>query len=115
MSHRDEQAAALVTEALTQGRIVKAFGPDGDYTVGPYHTATGPASFALFGYGSEVPAAYQQRQGAAVDVARAFVACVGSGRAREAARAPREAFRRDSAIMRHVQVGCRKIRCAMCG
>jgi response regulator NasT len=23
--------------------------------------------------------------------------------------------RRDSAIMRHVQVGCRKIRCAMCG
>lgn len=52
---RDEQAAALVTEALTQGRIVKSFGPDGDYTVGPYHTATGPEAFALFGYGSEVP------------------------------------------------------------
>jgi hypothetical protein len=112
---RDEQAAFLVTEALTHGRILSSFGPDGDYTVGPYHTATGPASFALFGYGSEVPQAYQQRQGAAVDVARAFVSRVGSGRAREAARARREAFRRDSALARHVQAGCRKIRCAMCG
>ena len=89
---RDEQAAVLVTEALTQGRIVKSFGPDGDYTVGPYHTATGPEAFALFGYGAEVPAAYQQRQGAAVDVARAFVSRVGSGRAREAARALARCF-----------------------
>lgn len=112
---RDEQAAVLVTEALTQGRTLKAFGPDGDYTVGPYHTATGPEAFALFGYGSEVPQAYQQRQGAAVDVARAFVSRVGSGRAREAARAPREAFRRASALVRHVRTGCRKIRCTMCG
>lgn len=112
---RDEQAAVLVTEALTQGRIVKSFGPDGDYTVGPYHTATGPEAFALFGYGAEVPAAYQQRQGAAVDVARAFVSRVGSGRAREAARAPREPFRRASALMRHVRAGCRKIRCPLCG
>jgi hypothetical protein len=112
---RDEQAAFLVTEALTHGRILSSFGPDGDYTVGPYHTATGPASFALFGYGSEVPQAYQQRQGAAVDVAQTFVSRVGSGRAREAARARREAFRRDSALARHVQAGCRKIRCPLCG
>ena len=113
--NRDEQAAVLVTEALTQGRIVKSFGPTGDYTVGPYHTAIGPSTFALFGYGPEVPAAYQARQGAALDVARAFVSRVGSGRAREAARAPREAFRRDSALQRHVQQGCRRMRCPMCG
>ena len=112
---RDEQAAVLVTEALTQGRIVKSFGPDGDYTVGPYHTATGPAAFALFGYGAEVPQAYQARQGAALDVARAFVAVVGSGRAREAARGRSVVLRRVSALQQHVQQGCRRVRCPMCG
>ena len=84
---RDEQAAVLVSAAISAGRILKSFGPDGDYTVGPYQTATGPSAFALFGYGTQVPATYQQRQGAALDVARAFVSCVGSGRALAAARA----------------------------
>ena len=112
---RDEQAAVLVSQAISAGRILQSFGPDGDYTVGPYQTAVGPASFALFGYGTQVPATYQQRQGAALDVSRAFVSCVGSTRARMAAKAPRVAFYRVSSLVEHVKRGCRKIRCSVCG
>lgn len=117
---RDEKAARAVALVIDAGLVVKSFGPTGDFTVGPYTKAVGPASFALFGYGRNVPDTYRSREGAAIDVARSFVSCVGAGRAREAAmRTPgRPAFSTAAAdIARktadHLRV-CRRINCREC-
>lgn len=83
----EETAIAMVVTCIVAGHVVKAWGPDGDFTVGPYHKAVGEPTFALFGYGRRIPEPYQAREGSAQDMARMFVAsCVGSTRAREAAR-----------------------------
>ncbi len=118
---RDEQTARLVRLMIEAGLVLKASGLDGAFTVGPYTKAVGPAAFALFGYGQRVPADYQAREGDAVQVARLFVSCVGSGRAREVAlRAPGRPPASDAAarIAReraaHVR-SCRALRCRTCG
>lgn len=117
---RDEQAARIVAAAIGAGCVVKAFGPDGDFTVGPYTKAVGPATFALFGYGRSVPSACQAREGSALTMARLFVSCVGSSRAREAAlTAPNRPALSDAAAQiarqraEHARV-CRSLHCAQC-
>lgn len=85
---REATAIALVERAILAGHVVATHGPDGEYTVGPYHKAVGPATFGLFGYGRRVLDPYRAREGSAAEMARMFVAsCVGSTRAREAAQA----------------------------
>ncbi len=118
---RDEQTARLVRLMIEAGIILKSFGPTGDFTVGPSIKAVGPNTFGLFGYGRRVPEAYQAREGAAIDVARCFVSCVGSTRARDVAlRAPGRPAASDAAAQvarraaEHIR-GCRAIRCATCG
>jgi hypothetical protein len=117
---RDEQAARIVAAVIQAECVVKSFGPDGDFTVGPYTKSVGPSTFALFGYGARVPEAYQAREGAAIVVARLFVSCVGSTRAREAALStPNRPALSDAAgqIARaraeHARV-CRSFHCAQC-
>ena len=121
---RDEQAARLVRLMIEAGLVLKSPGPSGDFTVGPYTKAVGPSAFALFGYGrygQQVPADYQAREGSALDVARAFVSCVGSGRAREVAlRAPGRPPASDAPARiareraEHVR-SCRALHCKTCG
>jgi hypothetical protein len=83
----EEMAISLVVTAIVAGHVVKAFGPEGDYTVGPYPKAVGDPAFALFGYGVRVREPYRAREDSAQEVARMFVSsCVGATRAREAAR-----------------------------
>jgi hypothetical protein len=118
---RDEQAAQIVAAVISAGCVVKSWGPDGDFTVGPYTKAVGPATFAMFGYGARVPAPYQAREGSALEVARVFVgSCVGAPRARQAALATpgRPAFSdaagqvaRERAA--HARV-CRSLHCKRC-
>jgi hypothetical protein len=85
MSH-ESSAIALVVQAITAGHVVKAYGPEGDYTVGPYHKAVGAPTFAMFGYGRRVREPYRAREGSALEMASMFVSsCVGSTRGREAA------------------------------
>lgn len=97
----NETATALVVTAIAAGHVVKAFGPDGEYTVGPYHKAVGEPTFALFGYGRRVREPYRAREGSALEMASMFVAsCVGSTRAREAARAVLRRAERDQRATR---------------
>lgn len=118
---RDEQAARLVKAMIEADGIVKAEGPQGSYTVGPAPKAAGPSTFGLYGYGRDVPEPYRAREGQPIDVARAFVACVGSGRAREAAlRTPGRPALSDAAAQiarqkaEHIRT-CRAVRCRTCG
>ena len=136
----DEKAAAHVKAAIDLGAIVKSFGPDGDFTAGPYTKAVGPQCFALFGYGKRVPEPYQAREGDSALVARLFVSCVGSTRARDAAlrampkkptagpvakpaaarKPPSKTFleayrRRGGSLLDHVRSGCRRLFCPVCG
>lgn len=136
----DEKAAAHVKAAIEAGAVVKSFGPDGDFTVGPYAKAVGPSCFALFGYGTRVPEPYQAREDTAERVAHLFVSCVGSTRARDAAlrampkkssalpaakravprKPPSKTFlaayrRRGGSLLDHVRSGCRRLFCPVCG
>src|SRR5512147_1831395 len=82
---RDEQAARVVAAIIAADIVLQSFGPEGDFTVGPYKKAVGPPAFAVFGYGRRVSSDRQEREGSAIEVARAFVASVGASRARDAA------------------------------
>jgi hypothetical protein len=118
---RDDQAARLVRLMIEAGLVLKSFGPTGDYTVGPAVKAVGPSCFGLYGYGVRVPEPYQAREGTAIEVARAFVSCVGSSRARETAlRSPGRPAASNAAVQiarkraEHIR-SCRAIRCGECG
>lgn len=118
---RNEQATRLVVLMIESGLVLKSFGTDGDYTVGPYTKAVGPSCFALFGYGRNVPEPYRAREGTTAEVARAFVNSVGSSRARETALcAPGRPPASDAAgqIARkkaeHIR-SCRAFHCKECG
>mgnify|MGYP001567422829 CR=1 FL=1 len=105
---------------VEHGLVVKASGPQGDFTVGPYTKAVGPPTCALFGYGRAVPEPYQAREGTAVAVGRLLVSCVGAGRAREAALTTKgrpalsdAAGQIARARREHVSL-CRAVHCKVC-
>jgi len=118
---RDEQAARLVRLMIESDIVLKSFSRDGDFTVGPAPKAVGPSCYGLYGYGMRVPESYRAREGSAIDVARLFVSCVGSSRARDVAqRAPGRPLASDAAARiareraRHIRV-CRALHCRICG